>query len=73
MRKRPAGFIVPAQPVGNLTPSLSQIPDLNLSIHPARAIARRLPPSTDDQAPPVASWPDPVAMTCPTSRARGSR
>jgi hypothetical protein len=23
---------------GNFTPSLSQIPDLNLSIHPARAI-----------------------------------
>ena len=30
---------------GSFTPSLSQIPDVNLSIHPARATARRLPPS----------------------------
>jgi hypothetical protein len=29
---------------GNFTPSPSQIPDLILSHHPARAIARRLPP-----------------------------
>src|SRR5258706_15005266 len=32
---------------GNFTPSLSQIPDVILSHHPARAIARRLPPSTE--------------------------
>src|SRR5260370_22422701 len=31
----------------NFTPSLSQIPDVNLSIHTARVIARRLPPSAD--------------------------
>ena len=30
---------------GNFTLSLSQIPYVNLSIHTARAIARRLPPS----------------------------
>src|SRR5260370_37025201 len=30
---------------GNCTPSRSQIPDVNLSIHPARATQRRLPPS----------------------------
>jgi len=29
-------------------------PDLNLSIHPARAIARRLPPSIAHWVPPVA-------------------
>ena len=39
---------------GNFTPSLSQIPDVNLSIHPARATARRLPPSIDHRVPPVA-------------------
>src|ERR1700685_1543781 len=32
---------------GNFTPSPSQIPDLILSHHPARAIARRLPPSAE--------------------------
>ena len=32
---------------GSLTPSPSQIPDVNLSIHPARVTARRLPPSAD--------------------------
>ena len=39
---------------GNFTPSLSQIPDLTLSRHPARATARRLPPSIDPRVPPVA-------------------
>jgi len=33
-------------------------PDLTLSRHPARAIARRLPPSIEYQVPPVAGWPD---------------
>jgi hypothetical protein len=37
---------------GNFTPSLSQIPDLTLSRHPARAIARRLPPSIEHRVPP---------------------
>jgi hypothetical protein len=32
---------------GNFTPSPSKIPDLILSHHPARAIARRLPPSAE--------------------------
>src|SRR5258705_5006207 len=32
---------------GNFTPSLSQIPDVILTHHPARAIARRLPPSAE--------------------------
>src|ERR1700758_939815 len=32
---------------GTLTPSPSQIPDVNLSIHPARVTARRLPPSAE--------------------------
>ena len=46
---------------------LSQIPDVNLSIHPARVTARRLPPSAE---PSGSSRYDPVgpsstAMTCP--------
>jgi hypothetical protein len=38
---------------GNFTPSLTD-PDLTLSRHPARATARRLPPSIEYQVPPVA-------------------
>ena len=45
---------------GNFTPSLSQIPDVNLSIHPARATARRLPPSIVHRAPPAAGHPTAV-------------
>src|ERR1700720_3950775 len=33
-------------------------PDLTLSRHPARATARRLPPSIEYRVPPVAGWPD---------------
>src|SRR5436190_10856602 len=41
-------------------------PDLILSHHPARAIARRLPPSTERRAPPgEPSWPKSAAMTRP--------
>ena len=52
---------------GNFTLSLSQIPDVILSHHPARAIARRLPPSAE---PSGSSRFDPVgpsstAMTRP--------
>src|SRR5262249_62179745 len=39
---------------GNFTPSRSQIPDLILSHHPARATARRLPPSVECWVPTVA-------------------
>jgi hypothetical protein len=53
---------------GNFTPSPSQIPDLNLSIHPARVTARRLPPSAEISGSsrfcPVG--PSSTAMTCPT-------
>ena len=38
---------------GNFTLSPSQIPDLILSHHPARATARRLPPSVEYRAHPV--------------------
>jgi hypothetical protein len=44
----------------NFIPSLSQIPDVNLSIHPARATARRLPPSIVHRAPPAAGRPTAV-------------
>src|SRR5215475_5426041 len=52
---------------GSFTPSPSQIPDVDLSIHPARVTGRRLPPSAE---PSGSSWFDPVgpsstAMTCP--------
>src|SRR5580704_14660519 len=42
---------------GNFTPSPSQIPDLNLSIHPARVTARRLPPSVVYRALPAVGYP----------------
>ena len=45
---------------GNFTLSLSQIPDLILSHHPARAIAPRLPPSVEMSG---SSRFDPVAPT----------
>jgi hypothetical protein len=51
---------------GSFTPSLSQIPDLILSHHPARATARRLPPSTEQEGSSGRTrWPNPVAMTHP--------
>jgi hypothetical protein len=43
----------PSRP-GEFHPEPLTDPDLNLSIHPARAIARRLPPSIDHRVPPVA-------------------
>jgi hypothetical protein len=55
---------LPSRP-GEFRPEPLTDPDVNLSIHPARAIARRLPPSTDHRAHPVAGWPDPMAMACP--------
>ena len=52
---------------GNFTPSLSQIPYVNLSIHTARATARRLPPSAEHSGSsrfdPVG--PSSTAMTRP--------
>src|ERR1700681_1711246 len=53
---------MPSRP-GEFHPEPLTDPDLNLSIHPARAIDRRLPPSVELQAPPVTSWPDSSSMT----------
>jgi hypothetical protein len=39
---------------GNFHPEPPTDPDLTLSRHPARATARRLPPSIEHRAPPVA-------------------
>jgi hypothetical protein len=50
----PTRFAALPAATGNCTPSPSQIPYVNLSIHTARAIARRLPPSIGDRVPPVA-------------------
>src|ERR1700721_2787394 len=57
---------VPSRP-GEFHPEPLTDPDLNLSIHPARVTARRLPPSAE---PSGSSRYDPVgpsstAMTCP--------
>src|SRR5262252_3790819 len=43
----PVPMLRPSRP-GEFHPEPLTDPDLNLSIHPARAIARRLPPSIDD-------------------------
>ena len=53
----------PSRP-GELHPEPLTEPDLTLSRHPARAIARRLPPSIEHRAPPVAGWPAPMTMAC---------
>src|SRR6266496_5043148 len=54
---------MPSRP-GELHPEPLTEPDLTLSRHPARAIARRLPPSIEHRAPPVAGWPAPMTMAC---------
>jgi hypothetical protein len=58
--------VLPSRP-GEFHPEPLTDPDLNLSIHPARVTARRLPPSAE---PSGSSRYDPVgpsstAMTCP--------
>ena len=56
---------LPSRP-GEFHPEPSQIPDVNLSIHPARVTARRLPPSVEQRAPPGEPvGPSPTAMTHP--------
>jgi hypothetical protein len=44
---------MPSRP-GEFHPEPLTDPDLTLSRHPARATARRLPPSIEDRVPPVA-------------------
>jgi hypothetical protein len=66
LRTATADFRVPSRP-GEFHPEPLTDPDLILSHHPARAIARRLPPSAE---PSGSSRYDPVgpsstAMTCP--------
>src|SRR6266568_7484441 len=57
---------VPSRP-GEFHPEPLTDPDLNLSIHPARVTARRLPPSAEpsgsSRCNPVG--PSSTAMTCP--------
>jgi hypothetical protein len=56
---------LPSRP-GEFHPEPLTDPDLNLSIHPARATARRLPPSTEREGSSGRTrWPNPVAMTHP--------
>jgi len=49
----PSGLFVPSRP-GEFHPEPLTDPDLTLSRHPARAIARRLLPSIEHRVPPVA-------------------
>src|SRR6476660_8448254 len=51
----------PSRP-GEFHPEPLTEPDLTLSRHPARATARRLPPSIEHRTPPVAGWPEPMAI-----------
>src|SRR5712671_6834958 len=46
---------VPSRP-GEFHPEPLTDPDLTLSRHPARAIARRLPPSIEHRVPPGVGW-----------------
>ena len=52
---------LPSRP-GELHPEPLTEPDMNLSIHPARAIARRLPSSIDHQALSAAGHPTAVDL-----------
>ena len=49
----PALTLWPSRP-GEFRPEPLTEPDLSLSTYPARAIARRLPPSIEHRVPPVA-------------------
>src|SRR6266436_9077794 len=49
---------MPSRP-GEFHPEPLTDPDLRLSHHPARATARRLPPSIEYRVPPVAGGDDP--------------
>jgi hypothetical protein len=52
---------------GNFTPRRSQIPDVNLSIHPARATQYRLPPAAETSRfllLPVDQHTIPTRVTC---------
>jgi hypothetical protein len=46
---------MPSRP-GEFHPEPLTDPDLTLSRHPARAIARRLPPSIEHRVPPGVGW-----------------
>ena len=48
-------LVVPSRP-GEFHPEPLTDPDLTLSRHPARAIARRLPPSIEHRVPPGVGW-----------------
>ena len=52
-RSRPNLQRLPSRP-GEFHPEPLTEPDLTLSRHPARATARRLPPSIEHRVPPVA-------------------
>ena len=59
--------VLPSRP-GEFHPEPLTDPDLTLSRHPARATARRLPPSVENwRTPPVASWLAPNGDDLPPS------
>ena len=53
MRRLERTPLLPSRP-GEFHPEPLTDPDLTLSRHPARATARRLPPSIEHRVPPVA-------------------
>ena len=53
-----------AESPGAFHPEPLTDPDMNVSIHPARAIARKLPPSIDYRFPPLPVDPIQMAMAC---------
>jgi len=69
-RTSPLRPILPSRP-GEFHPEPLTDPDLTLSRHPARAIARRLPPSIEHRVPPGVGWTQhqltraKLAMACP--------
>src|SRR5580704_17016726 len=58
MRLAEGGPLLPSRPAEFHPEPLTE-PDLILSRHPARATARRLPPSIEHRVPPVAGCPAP--------------
>src|SRR5262249_45457794 len=63
---KPVSNTSPSRP-GEFHPEPLTDPDLNLSIHPARAIPESCRPPSKPRAPPVASWPFevPTWIACP--------
>src|SRR5262249_32306376 len=58
-----SGPSLPSRP-GEFHPEPLTDPDLSLSTYPARATARRLPPSIEHRVPPLPVDPSQMAIAC---------